>query len=137
MVLPKEQHTPALTTDLGPTQAMATEYLRRRELVKGLLDDIPGFKTNVPEGAFYFFPDVSEYFGKSNGSNTINNASDLSMYILENAHVSVVTGEAFGDPDCIRISYAASEDDLRTAIARIKEALSKLSNEFQFSPRTL
>ena len=117
----------ALTTDLGPTQAMAAEYLRRRELVKELLDDIPGFKTNVPQGAFYFFPDVSEYFDKSNGDVTINNASDLSMYILENAHVSVVTGDAFGDPDCIRISYAASEDDLRTAIAKIKEALSKLS----------
>ncbi len=117
----------ALTTDLGPTRAMAKEYLRRRNLVKELLDEIPGFKTNVPEGAFYFFPDVSDYFGKSDGKATIGNASDLSMYILENAHVSVVTGEAFGDPDCIRISYAASEENLRTAIASIKEALSKLS----------
>ena len=117
----------ALTTDLGPTRAMAKEYLRRRNLVKELLDEIPGFKTNVPEGAFYFFPDVSDYFGKSDGKATIGNASDLSMYILENAHVSVVTGEAFGDPDCIRIADAASEENLRTAIASIKEALSKLS----------
>lgn len=117
----------ALTTDLAPTQAMATEYLRRRDLVKELLDSIPGFKTNLPQGAFYFFPDVSAYFGKSDGNKTISSASDLCMYILENAHVSVVTGEAFGDSNCIRLSYAASEEDLREAIARIKEALSKLS----------
>lgn len=117
----------ALTTDLGPTEEMAKEYLRRRGFVKELLDEIPGVKTNVPQGAFYFFPDVSAYFGKSDGANTINNASDLSMYLLDNAHVSVVTGEAFGDPNCIRLSYAASEEDLRTAIAKIKEALAKLS----------
>ncbi|WP_422355700.1 pyridoxal phosphate-dependent aminotransferase [Roseivirga pacifica] len=117
----------ALTTDLAPTQEMAKEYLRRREMVKELLDEIPGVKTNVPQGAFYFFPDVSAYFGKSDGTATINNASDLAMYILDNAHVSVVTGEAFGDPDCIRLSYAASEENLRKAIAQIKEALAKLS----------
>ncbi|MHA7100023.1 pyridoxal phosphate-dependent aminotransferase [Roseivirga pacifica] len=117
----------ALTTDLAPTQEMAKEYLRRREMVKELLDEIPGVKTNVPQGAFYFFPDVSAYFGKSDGTTTINNASDLAMYILDNAHVSVVTGEAFGDPDCIRLSYAASEENLRKAIAQIKEALAKLS----------
>ena len=117
----------ALTTNLAPTQEMAKEYLRRREMVKELLDEIPGVKTNVPQGAFYFFPDVSAYFGKSDGTTTINNASDLAMYILDNAHVSVVTGEAFGDPDCIRLSYAASEENLRKAIAQIKEALAKLS----------
>ncbi|RKQ51123.1 aspartate aminotransferase [Roseivirga pacifica] len=117
----------ALTTDLAPTQEMAKEYLRRREMVKELLDEIPGVKTNVPQGAFYFFPDVSAYFGKSDGTTTINNASDLAMYILDNAHVSVVTGEAFGDPDCIRLSYAASEENLRKAIAQIKEVLAKLS----------
>jgi len=116
-----------LTTDLAPTIAMGQEYLRRRDFVKELLDEIPGFKTNVPQGAFYFFPDISEYFGKSDGQNTINNASDLSMYMLDHAHVSVVTGEAFGDPNCIRLSYAASEEDLREAIKRIKEALAKLS----------
>ena len=117
----------ALTTDLGPTEEMAKEYLRRRGFVKDLLDEIPGVKTNVPQGAFYFFPDVSAYFGKSDGSTSINNSSDLAIYLLDNAHVSVVTGEAFGDPNCIRLSYAASEEDLRTAIAKIKEALAKLS----------
>jgi aspartate aminotransferase len=117
----------ALTTDLAPSHEMAKEYLRRRGVVKELLDTIPGFKTNLPTGAFYFFPDVSAYFGKSDGENTIRNAGDLCMYLLDNAHVSLVTGEAFGDPSCIRLSYAASEADLREAIKRIKEALSKLS----------
>ena len=92
-----------------------------------LLNEIPGIKTYTPSGAFYIFPDVSAYFGKSDGETTINNASDLCMYILDNAHVSLVTGEAFGDPDCIRLSYAASEADLREAVKRIKETLSKLS----------
>ena len=117
----------ALTSDLGPSHEMAAEYLRRRGLVKELLDSIPGVKTNLPQGAFYFFPDVSAYFGKTDGETTINNASDLCMYILDNAHVSLVTGEAFGDPNCVRLSYAASEEDLREAVRRIKETLSKLS----------
>lgn len=117
----------ALTSDLGPSHEMAAEYLRRRGVVKELLDSIPGVKTNLPQGAFYFFPDVSAYFGKSDGETTIKNASELCIYILENAHVSLVTGEAFGDPDCIRLSYAASEADLREAVRRIKETLSKLS----------
>ncbi|GAB5524020.1 MAG: pyridoxal phosphate-dependent aminotransferase [Roseivirga sp.] len=117
----------ALTSDLGPSHEMAKEYLRRRGLVKELLDSIPGVKTNLPTGAFYFFPDVSAYFGKSAGETTINNASDLCMYLLDNARVSLVTGEAFGDPNCIRLSYAASEADLREAVRRIKEALSKLA----------
>lgn len=116
----------ALTTDLEPTREMAKEYLRRRDLVKGLLDEIPGFKTNVPQGAFYFFPDVSTYFGKSDGTTTVNDADELAMYILENAQVSVVTGGAFGAPNCIRLSYAASEEDLRNAISQMKEALAKL-----------
>lgn len=117
----------ALTSDLGPTYEMSKEYLRRRDLVKGLLDEIPGFKTNVPQGAFYFFPDVSDYFGKTDGKTTINTAGDLCIYILDHAQVSLVTGEAFGDDNCIRLSYAASEEDLREAVKRIKEALSKLS----------
>ncbi len=117
----------ALTSDLGPTFEMSKEYLRRRDLVKSLLDEIPGFKTNVPQGAFYFFPDVSAYFGTSDGENTIHNASDLCIYILDHAQVSLVTGEAFGDDNCIRLSYAASEEDLREAIKRIKAALAKLS----------
>lgn len=117
----------ALTSELGPSHEMAAEYLRRRGLVKELLDSIPGVKTNLPQGAFYFFPDVSAYFGKSDGETIIKNASDLCMYILDNAHVSLVTGEAFGDPNCVRLSYAASEEDLREAVRRIKETLLKLS----------
>ncbi|MFY0651612.1 MAG: pyridoxal phosphate-dependent aminotransferase [Cyclobacteriaceae bacterium] len=117
----------ALTTDLGPTVEMTKEYRRRRDLVYDLLNEVPGFKCNMPTGAFYFFPDVSSYFGKSTGEMTINNASDLCLYLLENAHVSLVTGEAFGDPDCIRLSYAASEENLREAVKRITAALSKLS----------
>lgn len=116
----------ALTTDLAPTHKMSKEYLRRRDLVKDLLDEIPGFKTNVPQGAFYFFPDVSAYFGTSDGETTISTAGDLCIFILDHAQVSLVTGEAFGDDKCIRLSYAASEEDLREAIGRIKEALSKL-----------
>lgn len=116
----------ALTSDLGPTQKMAKEYLRRRDFVKQLLDEIPGFKTNLPQGAFYFFPDVSAYFGTSDGTTTINDADELALYILENAQVSVVTGAAFGAPNCIRLSYAASEEDLRNAISQMKEALAKL-----------
>ncbi len=117
----------ALTSDLGPTKEMAEEYLRRRDIVHGLLQEIDGVKVNMPTGAFYFFPDVSSYFGKSSGATKINDASDLALYILEDAHVSVVTGDAFGDPDCIRLSYAASEADLREAIHRIKTSLAKLS----------
>lgn len=116
----------ALTTDLEPTRKMTEEYGRRRELVHGLLSEIPGFKVNMPQGAFYFFPDVSEYFGKSDGNVTINDAADFCLYLLDVAHVSLVTGDAFGDPNCIRLSYAASEDNLRTAIIRIKEAVAKL-----------
>ncbi|MEM8895510.1 MAG: pyridoxal phosphate-dependent aminotransferase [Bacteroidota bacterium] len=117
----------ALTSDLGPTKEMAAEYLRRRDMVFELLKSIEGFKVNLPTGAFYFFPDISAYFGKSFGDTVINNASDFAMYILEDAHVSVVTGQAFGDPNCIRLSYAASEEDLHEAISRIKKSLDKLS----------
>lgn len=117
----------ALTSDLGPTRAMTEEYGKRRELVYKLLNDIPGVKTNMPQGAFYFFPDVSSYFGKSNGTATINNASELCLYLLEDAHVSLVTGEAFGDPDCIRLSYAASEENLVEALKRVKDSLAKLN----------
>ncbi|NMM48719.1 pyridoxal phosphate-dependent aminotransferase [Marinigracilibium pacificum] len=116
----------ALTTDLGPSKEMAAEYLRRRDFVYELLNDLPGFKTNIPKGAFYFFPDVSYYFGKSDGNKTINNSSDLAMYILEEAHVSTVAGEAFGLPTSIRLSYAASEEELREAVKRMKVALAKL-----------
>ena len=117
----------ALTEDLEPTHAMTREYLRRRDLVMELLREIPGIRTPLPQGAFYFFPDVSEYFGKSDGSTTIENADDLCMHILDEAHVAVVTGAAFGAPNCVRISYAASEENLREAISRIKQVLNKLS----------
>ena len=117
----------ALTEDLGPTHAMTDEYKRRRDLLMGLLDEIPGFKTKLPQGAFYFFPDVSDYFGKSNGTYSIANSDDFCMYLLDVAHVALVTGAAFGAPNCVRISYAASEENLKEAVKRIKEALSKLS----------
>jgi len=116
----------ALNGDMAPTQEMAKAYLRRRALVLEKLQEVPGIKTYEPNGAFYIFPDVSEYFGKSDGETTINNAGDLCMYILNTAHVSLVTGEAFGAPKCVRLSYAASDEQLVEAISRIKEALSKL-----------
>ncbi len=117
----------AITSDLTPTRKMAAEYLKRRALVHDLLVEIPGFKVNMPTGAFYFFPEVSSYYGTSAGDYKINNASDLCMYLLNEAHVSLVTGEAFGSPECIRLSYAASEKDLKEAISRIKNTLEKLS----------
>lgn len=116
----------ALTEDLEPTFAMTREYLRRRDLVMELLMEIPGIRTPLPQGAFYFFPDVSKYFGKSDGTTTIQNSDDFCMYILEEAHVALVSGAAFGAPNCVRISYAASEENLKEAIGRIKEVLSRL-----------
>lgn len=117
----------ALTGDMAPTRKMAEAYQRRRDLVLEKLKEVPGIKTYVPNGAFYIFPDVSEYFGKSDGETTIHNASDFCMYILNKAHVSLVTGEAFGAPECVRLSYAASDEALVEAINRIKDTLSKLS----------
>jgi aspartate aminotransferase len=117
----------ALTSDLGPTIEMAKEYRKRRDLVHKLLSAIPGFKVNMPAGAFYFFPDVSSYYGKSDGNNVIKDGDDLCLYLLETAQVSLVTGDAFGDPNCIRLSYAASEENLKEAVIRITAALSKLS----------
>lgn len=117
----------AITSDLGPTFEMKKAYEKRRQIVYDLLKEIPGIKTNLPKGAFYFFPDVSAYFGKSTDGFEVRDANDLCMYILEKAHVSLVTGDAFGDPNCIRLSYAASEQDLREALKRIKEVLSALA----------
>lgn len=117
----------ALTSPLDASYEMVKEYRERRAMVHGLLSEIPGFEVNMPGGAFYFFPNVSSYFGKKVGDRTINNASDLCMFLLEDAHVSTVTGEAFGDPDCIRLSYAASVEDLRTAVSRIKQSLARLT----------
>lgn len=116
----------AVDADPEVVRFMIDVFHKRRDLVHGLLKEIPGLKINLPEGAFYFFPDVSFYFGKSNGETTIRNATDLSLYLLQKEHVAVVTGEAFGDENCIRISYAASEDVLREAIRRIAKGLAAL-----------
>lgn len=117
----------AITGDLAPTLKMVDEYKKRREIVYQLLKEIPGIKANYPTGAFYFFPDVSFYYGKTFQGKTIANGDDFCMFLLEQAHVSLVTGDAFGEPRCIRLSYAASEKDLREAMARIKKALSLLA----------
>ena len=114
----------ALEAPVSKIDYMIKAFHQRRDLVLKLLGAIPGFKLNVPEGAFYVFPDISEYFGKTLRGKTINNASDFSLYLLEEAGVATVTGEAFGDSNCIRISYAASEESLKEAIRRISEALS-------------
>ena len=114
----------ALEASVSKIDYMIEAFHQRRDLVLKLLGAIPGFKLNVPEGAFYVFPDISEYFGKTLRGKTINNASDFSLYLLEEAGVATVTGEAFGDSNCIRISYAASEESLKEAIRRISEALS-------------
>jgi aspartate aminotransferase len=117
----------ALLGGLETVHQMRDAFLTRRDLVYGLLSQIPGVKVNLPEGAFYFFPDVSSFFGKKTAEGeVINNADDLCIYILNEAHVSTVTGEAFGNPDCIRISYAASEEELKEACSKITAALAKL-----------
>ncbi|MBT8301050.1 MAG: pyridoxal phosphate-dependent aminotransferase [Maribacter sp.] len=113
----------ALKAPVSKIQFMIDEFHRRRDLILDLLREIDGFNLNVPEGAFYVFPDISSFFGKTLNGTTINNASEFALYLLENANVATVTGEAFGNPNCIRISYAASEDELREAISRIKAVL--------------
>jgi aspartate aminotransferase len=112
--------------DTEPTKKMVEEYRKRRDIVFNLLKEIPGIKANYPEGAFYFFPDVSAYYGKSDGAFTVKNGDDLCYFLLEKAHVSLVPGGAFGDEKCIRLSYAASEKDLREALKRIKDTLATL-----------
>lgn len=116
----------ALVSDMMPTHKMREQFLVRREIVRELLGNIPGFKVNQPQGAFYIFPDVSDYFGKSDGNIIIKDSSDFAEYILKNAYVAVVAGSAFGAPNCFRLSYAASEAQLREAIRRIEEAVVKL-----------
>jgi aspartate aminotransferase len=116
----------AVTGDIEPTNKMVAEYKKRRDIVYNLLKEIPGLKTNLPQGAFYFFPDVSAYFGKSDGTTNVKNADDLAMFLLEKANVSTVSGSAFGDEKCIRLSYAASEKDLREAVKRMKDSLGSL-----------
>lgn len=107
-------------------QHMLKAFRERRDLVLNLLKDIPGFKTNTPDGAFYIFADISSYFGKSNGSTTVNNADDLAMYLIDHVYVATVSGAAFGNPNCIRLSYATSNELLVEAVKRIAKALSEL-----------
>ena len=113
----------AVSAPVSAIQYMVDEFASRREMIIGLLNEIPGFKLNQPQGAFYVFPDVSHYFGKTIGGKQIENASDFALFLLEKAHVATVTGEAFGNENCIRISYAASDEHIRTAVARIAAAL--------------
>ena len=104
---------------------MVDAFHRRRDLVVGLVKEIPGFKINVPEGAFYVFPDVSAYFGKTLKGMEIKNADDFSMFLLEHANVATVTGDAFGNPSCIRFSYATDDATLIEALRRIKAAVTE------------
>jgi len=116
----------ALTADLQPSYDMVREFICRRKRVLELVKEIPGIKCFEPEGAFYIFPDVSSYYGKSNGETTVQNSADFCMYLLNTAHVSSVMGDAFGEPDCVRFSFANSMQNIEKGWARIKDALGKL-----------
>ena len=116
----------AYTLDQECVETMRQAFQRRRDLIVELAKDIPGLEVNVPEGAFYLFPKCSSFFGKTDGKHTISNSTDFAMYLLEEGHVATVGGDAFGDPDCFRMSYATSDDNIREAMRRIKETLAKL-----------
>ena len=116
----------ALTTDLKPSMEMAEEFTRRRAKVMEIIKNVPGIKCSEPEGAFYIFPDVSSYYGKKDGENVITNSADFSMYLLNTAHVSSVMGEAFGEPKCVRFSFANSMVNIERAWVRVIDALAKL-----------
>jgi aspartate aminotransferase len=116
----------ALTTDLAPSFAMVKEFGERKKVIMQLLKELPGVTCNEPDGAFYVFPDISYYFGKSDGTTTVHNSDELCFYILETAHVTTVTGKAFGEDKCIRIAFTNSLPKIREGMARIKEALGKL-----------
>lgn len=118
----------ALTADLRPSMEMTKEFTRRRKRVLEMVKEIKGLKCPEPEGAFYIFPDVSYYFGKTDGKNVISNASDLCMYLLNTAHVSSVMGDAFGEPGCVRFSFANSMEKIEEGFARIAKALGELDN---------
>ena len=107
-------------------EEMRQAFERRRNLIVKLAKEIPGLEVNVPQGAFYLFPKCSSFYGKTDGQYTINTSSDLAMYLLEVGHVATVGGDAFGDPDCFRMSYATSDDNIREALRRIKECLARL-----------
>ena len=117
----------AASGTMQPTYDMVAEFRNRRDLVYKMLNDIPGIKTNLPDGAFYFFFDVSSFFGKSYNGTTINNPEDLSTFLLKEALIALVNGEAFGDKKCLRLSYATSQEKLIKVCERLKEALAKLS----------
>ena len=116
----------AYTLDQSAVENMRQAFERRRNLIVKLAKEVPGLEVNMPQGAFYLFPKCSSFYGKSTGDRTINNSTDLAMYLLEEAHVATVGGDAFGDPDCFRMSYATSDENIVEAIRRIKEALGKL-----------
>jgi aspartate aminotransferase len=116
----------ALMSDLGPTEAMREAFRERRDIVISMLEEIPGIKTNMPDGAFYVFPEISSFFGKTDGQTVIRNADDFCDYVMSQAYVALVSGAAFGDPNCFRLSYAASEAQLREAVRRMKEVLARL-----------
>lgn len=117
----------ALNGGREEVEEMKTAYEKRGKLIKSLLDEVEGFRCNTPQGAFYVFPNISDFFGKKYEGKTINNSEDFSMFLLETAHVAVVMGDAFGAPDCIRLSFATSEELIKKAIERIKSAVEKLS----------
>ncbi|RYD86561.1 MAG: pyridoxal phosphate-dependent aminotransferase, partial [Sphingobacteriales bacterium] len=117
----------ALTAPLDATKAMVAEFARRRTRVLELMEEIPGFRFASPDGAFYAFPCVDYYFGKKDGDEVIKNADDLAMYLLNKGHVSTVTGSAFGDKQCLRLSFANSMENIEKGFARIREALARLS----------
>ncbi len=117
----------AFNHDGSEVKRMVTAFEKRRDLVLSMLAKIPGLKTSKPEGAFYVFPDCSAYFGKKDGDTLIKNSDDLCFYLLSKGHVGVVSGDAFGAPECFRLSYAASEEQLTTALTRIADALAKLT----------
>lgn len=116
----------AYVTEQACVEEMRQAFQRRRDLIVRLAKEIDGFEVNVPQGAFYLFPKCSSYFGKSDGQHTINSATDLSMYLLESGHVATVGGDAFGDSECIRMSYATSDENIREALRRMKDVLAKL-----------
>lgn len=116
----------AYTMDQTCVETMRQAFQRRRDLIVELAKDIPGLEVNVPEGAFYLFPKCSSFYGKACGDKVINNSTDLVMFLLEEGHVATVGGDAFGDPECFRMSYATSDDNIREAMKRIKETLAKL-----------
>ena len=116
----------AYTSSQACVEEMRQAFHRRRDLIVKLTSEIPGLEVNVPEGAFYVFPKCSSFFGKSDGETTISSSTDFALYLLEKGHVATVGGDAFGDPDCFRMSYATSEDNIVEAMKRIKEALAKL-----------